>query len=166
MLILYTLRRSSATEKEKRGRRKLYLRRTGWMASRLCIPLTPTQNDQGFNGQDTDLGADSGKSGFASGNENIDGQEEEAMGTRGEEDEWGGISYHIDGETGIETESPKGNVTKENADSQSQQAVVTHHIPPHLRNKQSELESEAITRLKKQLKGLLNRCAVPSTIFC
>jgi len=31
-----------------------------------------------------------GKSGFASGNENIDGQEEEAMGTGGE-DEWGGI---------------------------------------------------------------------------
>jgi len=91
-------------------------------------PLTPTQNDQGFNGQDTDLGADSGKSGFASGNENIDGQEEEAMGTRGEEDEWGGISYHIDGETGIETESPKGNVTKENADSQSQQAVGAFFI--------------------------------------
>ena len=41
---------------------------------------------------------------------------------------------------------------------------MTHYIPPHLRNKQSELESEAITRLKKQLKGLLNRCAVPSTI--
>ena len=83
----------------------------------------PTQNDQGFDGQDADLGADSEKYDFASGNENIDGQEEEDTGTRGEEDEWRGISRHIDGETDIETESPKGNVTKENAGSQSQQAV-------------------------------------------
>ncbi|EKM78096.1 hypothetical protein AGABI1DRAFT_121724 [Agaricus bisporus var. burnettii JB137-S8] len=62
----------------------------------------------------------------------------------GEEEEWTGIlSSHDTGSDKAEGE----------ADAQA----ITRYIPPHLRKSQNEQDSEAITRLKKQLKGLLNR---------
>jgi nucleolar MIF4G domain-containing protein 1 len=39
-------------------------------------------------------------------------------------------------------------------------SLATRYIPPHLRKNDDEPESEAILKLKKQLKGLLNRCVL------
>ncbi|KXN88612.1 Suppressor of glycerol defect protein 1 [Leucoagaricus sp. SymC.cos] len=59
--------------------------------------------------------------------------EAEEMEEEEEEEEWGGIAHSSESES------------------------AARYVPPHLRKKQEESESEAVLRLKKQLKGLLNR---------
>ncbi|KAG6900793.1 hypothetical protein C0993_000112 [Termitomyces sp. T159_Od127] len=69
-----------------------------------------------------------------------------------DEDEWSGL---VD----LEGEEDGKEVIVSPERSPVAQGNITHYVPPHLRNKENanEKSSESMTRLSRQLKGLLNR---------
>ncbi|KAF9451893.1 hypothetical protein P691DRAFT_772745 [Macrolepiota fuliginosa MF-IS2] len=95
-------------------------------------------------GEDTSGGSDDGE---------FEGYEDE--------EEWSGIASS-DTESAVEETIDEGtDRTQDKMDLQPEELPLgtpaTRYIPPHLRKKESDQESEFVARLKKQLKGLLNR---------
>ena len=94
-------------------------------------------------------------------------EEESLIGQSGGEDEeeWGGIESQEDEESPFPSESPADTVTTPPQPGMSPFRVYLSqltasgegvYVPPHLRKAQNK-QSEAQLKLKRQLKGLLNR---------
>ncbi|KAG6896315.1 hypothetical protein C0992_009105 [Termitomyces sp. T32_za158] len=84
--------------------------------------------------------------------EDFDSQSSSSDDSKYDEDEWSGL-FDPEGEE----EEKEVIISPE--PSPRVQENVTHYVPPHLRNKENanEKSSESMTRLSRQLKGLLNR---------
>lgn len=118
----------------------------------------PTAIDQASDGEEHKSDSDDEESDFESDYESPDDEEgEEEEGERDEEEEWEGIASASDGESHEQTEQHLDDSAKSQPQASASTSTTTRYIPPHLRKNQDEPESEAIIRLKKQLKGLLNR---------
>ncbi|KAJ3570486.1 hypothetical protein NP233_g4365 [Leucocoprinus birnbaumii] len=124
-------------------------------ADSLAFPTASVHDEdpESDRDQESDLGLES---------DSFEDTEDEGEGNGAEgEEEWEGIASSSDAELDVEEEGTlNGQEIEGNSNAQPQAeaaASATRYIPPHLRKKQDEPESEAIARLKKQLKGLLNR---------
>jgi nucleolar MIF4G domain-containing protein 1 len=73
----------------------------------------------------------------------------------GEGEEWGGVSAHSQSEA--EENSDEEEVPELLQPISSTPQTGTAYVPPHMRAKTSEVPSEALLRLSRNLKGLLNR---------
>ncbi|KAG7089478.1 hypothetical protein E1B28_011160 [Marasmius oreades] len=89
-----------------------------------------------------------------------DESESEEHFKKGLEQEWKGIEHHEDEDEELES-AAQATFSAESSEilpeSQTSSQELTKYIPPHLRNTGSISNSEALLKLTKQLKGLLNR---------